>query len=138
VVRNQRGGRYGRSSASRSLAVPEVMKAYVMARTNEVLTGVLQPRYVQPPPENPQFNYIVGLYGKWYQRYFYFCATYHVPGPDAAEPDFEVKFARLEYAGAQCFHLAFPRHTGQWEELCRDLPLEECLTAIQNGPFFIP
>jgi hypothetical protein len=113
-------------------------KADVVTRANELLTGVLQPRYIQPPPENPQFNYIVDLYGKWYQRYFYFCATYRVPGPDAAVSGFEAKFARLEYAGAQCFHLAFEQHTGQWVELYRSLPLDECLTAIQDEPFFMP
>lgn len=137
MVWNQRRGRGGRSSASKSLAVSAVLKAHVIARANELLTGVLRPKYVLPPPENPQFNYIVDLYGKWYQRYFYFCATYQVASAEADTPTFEAKFARLEYAGAEYFHLAFPRHTGQWIELYSDLPLDECLAAIQDEPFFI-
>jgi hypothetical protein len=118
--------------------VPETTKATVTARASELIADVLQPKYVLPPPDNPQWNYIVDLYGKWYQRYFYFCATYRVASPAASTPTFEVKFARLEYAGGQHFHLAFPQHTGQWVELYRDLPLEECLTAIQDEPFFMP
>jgi hypothetical protein len=66
-------------------------------------------------PENPQFNYIVDMYGKWYHRYFYFCATYCVPGPNATVPSFEAKFARMEYAGNNRFHLALPAPSGIWQ-----------------------
>ncbi|HEY1349136.1 MAG TPA: hypothetical protein VGF67_05885 [Ktedonobacteraceae bacterium] len=138
MTKNQREGRSSRPSASRASAVPETTKAAVTARASELIAGVLQPKYVQPAPDNPQWNSIVDLYGKWYQRYFYFCATYRVAPPDASTPTFEARFARLEYAGGQHFHLAFPQHTGQWVELYRDLPLEECLTAIQDEPFFMP
>ena len=116
----------------------ETLKREVTTKTNELIETVLKPKHIQPPPENPQFNYIVDMYGKWYHRYFYFCATYCVPGPNATVPSFEVKFARMEYAGNNRFHLSFMRHTGQWVELYTGLPLDECLAAIRDDPFFQP
>lgn len=110
----------------------------VATKANELIETVLKPQHIQPPPDNPQFNYIVDIYGKWYQRYFYFCATYRVAGPHATVPGFEAKFARMEYAGQNRFHLSFLRHTGAWIELSRNLSLDDCLTAIQNEPFFTP
>jgi hypothetical protein len=81
----------------------------VTTKANELIETVLKPKHIQPPPEDPQFNYIVVMYGKWYHRYFYFCATYCVPGPNAPMPGFEAKFARMEYAGNNRFHLSFMR-----------------------------
>jgi hypothetical protein len=69
------------SSKSSHSTVPDVVKIGVAAQANELIETVLKPKHIQSPPDNPQFNYIVDLYGKWYQRYFYFCATYCVPGP---------------------------------------------------------
>lgn len=116
--------------------VPDAIKAEVTAKANELVAIVLKPRYVKPPPENPQFNYIVDLTTKWYRGYFHFSATYRSPGPDALSPSFEAKFARLEYAGSGRFRLAFMRHTGEWIELYTDLALDECLAAIRDDPFF--
>ncbi|GHO66817.1 hypothetical protein KSC_057090 [Ktedonobacter sp. SOSP1-52] len=118
--------------------VPEAVKAEVSTKANDLIETVLKPQYIQPPADNPQFNYIVDLYGKWYQRYFYLCATYRVPDPDARVASFEVKCARIEYSRDNRFHLSFPRHTGQWVELYTDLPLDECLVSIRDEPFFFP
>ena len=118
--------------------VPEAVKAKVSAEANNLIETVLKPQYIQPPPDNPQFNYIVDVYGKWYQRYFYFCATYRVPDPDARVASFEVKCARIAYAGNNRFNLSFQRHTGQWIELYTDISLDECLVSIRDEPFFFP
>src|SRR5437764_5525380 len=109
---------YPRKTSSSPL--PEALKMEVTTKANELIQTVLKPRYIQPPPENPQFNYIVDIYGKWYQRAFYFCAKYCVPDPNAIVPDFEAKFARMQYAGNRRFHLSFMRHTGQWIQLYTD------------------
>jgi len=116
----------------------ETLKREVTTKANELIETALKPKHIQPPPENPQFNYIVDIYGKWYHRYFYFCATYCVPGPNATVPVFEAKFARMEYAGNNRFHLSFMQHIGQWVELYTDLSLDECLAAIRDDPFFQP
>ncbi len=118
--------------------VPETLKMEVTRKANELIEAVLKPQHIQPPPENPQFNYIVDIYGKWYHSYFYLCATYACPGPNAITPSFEAKFARLEYAGGSRFDLAFMRYTGQWVTIGYDLSVDECLAAIRDDPLFFP
>ena len=91
--------------------LPESLKMEVTTKANELIEAELKPKNIQPPPENPQFNYIVNIYGKWYQKAFYFSAEYRVAGPNPIEPSFEVKFARMQYAGNNRFHLSYMRHT---------------------------
>src|SRR5262249_131623 len=119
-------------------AVSETIKTQVRTEANELIETVLKPQHVQPPPDEPRFNYIVDIYGRWYQRYFYFCPTYRSPNPNAVTPTFETKFARLEYEGPNSFNLSFMRHTGQWVVLYTDLSLNECLEAIRDEPLFMP
>ena len=120
------------------IAVSDAVKTEVTTKANELIENVLKPKHIQPPPEELRFNYIVDIYGKWYQRYFYFCATYNSPGPNAISPGFESKFARMEYAGNNKFHLSFMRYTGQWVELYTDQSLDECLETIKDDPNFFP
>ncbi len=137
MARQQKPWGYSPRKAPTS-QLQETLKREVTTKANELLETVLKPKHIQPPPENPQFNYIVDIYGKWYHRYFYFCATYCVRGPNATVPSFEAKFTRMEYAGNNRFHLAFMRHNGQWVEMYTDLSLDECLAAIRDDPFFQP
>jgi hypothetical protein len=126
-----------RSKSTRT-GVPDAVKTEVTTKANEFIETFLKLQHVQPPPDNPQFNYIIDIYGKWYQRYFYLCATYHVSGPNAVTPTFDAKFARMEYTGNNHFHLSFMRHTGQWVELYTDQSLDECLESIRDDPNFFP
>jgi len=116
--------------------IPAAMKADVTRQAQELVETVLTPRYVREPPSEPQWNYIVGLLTRWYRSSLYFCATYCCPGPNALSPSFEQRFARMEFAGSNRFHLAFMRYTGAWVVLYHDLPLDECLTAIRDDPWF--
>jgi hypothetical protein len=116
--------------------VPASVKVDVTRQAQELVDTVLTPRYVREPPANPQWNYIVALSTRWYRSSLYFCATYCCPGPTALSPSFEERFARMEFAGANRFHLAFMRHTGAWVVLYHDLPLDACLTAIRDDPWF--
>ena len=124
-------GKSGRAS------VPAFLKDEVATRAHALVEQVLKPRYVQPP-ETPQFNYVVDVYIRWVQGRLYFVAAYNCPEPGAPQPCFEVRFARLTYAGNNRFNLAFMRHTGQWVEPYTDLTLDECLTSIRDDPFFAP
>ena len=137
-----KGSKHGMSGAPRPkltrTGVPEVVKTEVTTKANALIEKILKPQHIQPPPDNPQFNYVIDIYGKWYQRYFYICATYHVPGPNATMPSFEAKMARIEYAGNNRFQLSFMRHTGQWVKLYTDVSLDECLASIRDEPFFFP
>ncbi len=117
---------------------PESVKASVAQKANELVERVLKPRYIQPPPPDAQFNYIVDIYTKWHGNYFYFCANYAVPGPYALAPFFEAKFARLEYAGADCFNLSYMRYTDEWFEVYLRLSLAQCLATIQDDALFEP
>jgi hypothetical protein len=125
-------GKSGRAS------VPGFLKDEVAARANALIEQDLKPRYIKPPPEHPQFNYVSDIDAKWERGRFYFSTAYTCPEPDAPQPCFEARFARLTYAGNNRFNLAFMRHTGQWVEPYTDLTLDECLTSIRDDPFFAP
>jgi hypothetical protein len=118
--------------------VSENVKLELKEKVDAFVEGVLKPAYIKPPPEDTRFNYIIDIYTKWYGSYFYFCAKYHVPGPDAITASFEAKFARLEHIGNGRFNLAYMRHTGKWVEVYTDLSADECLTLIKDEPLFCP
>ena len=50
---------YPRQTSAASL--PEALKMEVSTQANELIETVLKPKYIQPPPENSQFNYIVDI-----------------------------------------------------------------------------
>lgn len=118
--------------------VPELLQLQVQAQADELVERVLKPKHIQPPPQDDRFNYLVDIYTKWYRSYFYFCAAYRSPGPNAISPGFEIRFARLEYTAGNRFNLAYMRHTGQWWELHSSLSLSEALAAIRDEPHFMP
>ena len=132
-----KGRGYG-SGKSGHASVPDLLKDEVAARANDLIAQDLKPRYVQPPPENPQFNYVSDISAGWERGRFYFSAAYTCPDPDAPQPCFETRFARLTYSGNNRFNLAFMRHTGQWVEPYTGLTLDECLASIRDDPFFVP
>jgi hypothetical protein len=100
------------------------------------LVEKLKPKYVQPPPKEPRFNYIIDVWTKWIGGTLYFGTTYACPGPNAISPSFEVKFARMEHVGGGRFALSYMRHTEKWFKLFPSLTADECLDAIENDPTF--
>jgi hypothetical protein len=118
--------------------VPPDIQQEVQRRAQELIDSTLKPRYIQPPPQKPQFNYLMDIYPQWRGPFFYFCSKYCSPGPHALSPSFESKFARLQYAGNERFNLAYFRYTGQWWEVAQLLSLEECLARIEEGNIFTP
>ena len=118
--------------------VAENVKLELEEKADAFVKEMLKPAHIKPAPEDTRFNYLVDIYSKWHGSYFYFCAKYHAPDPDAITPFFEAKFARLEYIGNGRFNLAYMRHTGKWVEVYTDLSAEECLTFIKDEPVFYP
>lgn len=116
--------------------IPASVKSAVTLAANELVETVLKPRYVQEPPPEPQWNYIIDVGTRWYHSALYFTATYCCPGPNALVPSFEHRFARMQFAGQNRFHLAFMRHNGEWVGLYQGLSLDEGLQAIRDDPFF--
>lgn len=137
MPKRQGGWAYsGRGKPSAKL--PEGLKAELERKANQIVETVLKPKYVVPPPEDARWNYIADIYTRWHGSYFYFCARYNRPDPNAPEPHFESRFARMEYVGQNQFNLSFMRYTGQWVEIYQSLSVDECLESIQNDPFFQP
>ncbi|WP_295456018.1 hypothetical protein [uncultured Thiodictyon sp.] len=120
--------------------VPPNVITDVQQKAAQCVETQLKPKHIQAPPapDAAQYNYLVDIDTKWYRHYFYFCAKYCSPGPNAIAPFFETKFARLEYTGADRFTLSFMRYTDEWVELQADLSIEECLASIQDDPLFNP
>jgi hypothetical protein len=117
---------------------PDFVKASISIKAQQLIDDHLKPAHVKPPPKNPEFNYLTELFTRWYQSYFYFCATYASPGSHALSPTFEVRFARMGYEGDGKFNLAYMRHNGQWNVIHYGLSVDECLTAIRDEPHFLP
>ncbi len=122
--------------------VPETVKTEVETKATELVNAVLKPAHIRPPRKNTRWNYIVDIYTKWHRSYFYFCAKYASPGPNALSPFFDVRFARLEYIGGlgrqSRFNMAYMRHTGKWFEIRHNLSLDQCLAEIKDGGPFQP
>ncbi|MBT9161746.1 MAG: hypothetical protein DDT27_00284 [Dehalococcoidia bacterium] len=118
--------------------VPDAIKVSVEAKANDLIETVLKPNHAKPPSADERFNYIVDIYSKWHRNYFYLCAKYACPGPNAISPFFEARFTRLEYVGNERFNLAYMRHTGKWWEIYTELSLVKCLDAIRDEPHFLP
>lgn len=118
--------------------VPESLKSVVKTKAEEFVQLFLKPHFIKEPPKDYQWNYIVDIFTKWYHRYFYFCSTWRSPGPNAISEYFEVRFARLDYAGGNKFNVAFMRYTGQWVEFMQDLSLDECIEEIKTNPLLQP
>ncbi len=127
-----------RPSKTLTSKVPEDIKKALKARADELIESVIKPAYLKEPPENPQFNYLVDIYSKWYRHYFYFCTTYHCSGEHAISPSFEAKFARMEYLSNGHYNLSYMRHTGQWWQLYHDISMDDALYHIAEGHDFFP
>jgi len=109
----------------------------VKARMDHWVETVLKPKHIRPPPDGPKFNYLIDIDTKWYRQYFYVQGKYRCPFPEAISPEFEVKFARLEYVQPDRFHLSYLRHNDQWYEVFQGLSLLQCMEQIEDSPDFI-
>lgn len=117
--------------------VPDDLKAEITEKGDQLMEE-LKPQHIKQPPKDYEWNYIVNLYTKWFRNYFYFCAKYACPSPNALSPFFESRFARLEYVGERQFNLSYMRHTGEWIELEQGVTINQCMKAIKNDGFYIP
>jgi hypothetical protein len=120
-----------------SIKAPIAIKVKVEFEMNEFIDDVLRKKHIKRPPKDKDRNYIVEIYAKKHQRYFYFCANYHCRAKNCIADFFEMRFARLEYAG-DGFNLAYMRHTGQWWEIYQGLTLAKALKTVETEPHFLP
>jgi len=118
--------------------VPENIEAEVETEAKKLVESYLKPTFIEAPPEEARWNYVIDISTKWHGAYFYFCSTYACPGPNALVPTFESRFARMEYVGNGKFNLAYMRHTDKWHVVFQGLPLRECLQTIRDMEIFQP
>lgn len=70
-------------------------KQALVAKAEAFIADFYRPTFINPPPADPQFNYIVAFSARWHGSYLLFTAKYACPGPNALSPSFETHFARL-------------------------------------------
>jgi hypothetical protein len=114
--------------------VPDTTKLLLTEEANKLIETVIKPRYIQPPPTDNDLNYLVDVYSKWYQNYFYLISRYNCPSPKALASSFELKYIRIEYVDENKYNLAYMRHTGQWYEIRQECPMLECLNMAIDYP----
>lgn len=101
------------------------------------LIEAFKKQYIPKKP-NKGFNYLVDIYSKWYQNYFYLCEKYRSEHPERIQDEFEMKFVRLKYTGKDQFEFSYFRHTGQWHLVSVGLTLDDCKNMILSNPVFQP
>jgi integration host factor subunit alpha len=72
-----------------------------MNKANELIESFLKPEFINEPPADNQWNYIVDIYGKWYRSYFYLCAKYRCPAPNCIGEFFETKLPDRSTRGTE-------------------------------------
>ncbi len=118
--------------------MPDDLRAAVEAKANALIQDFLKPTFVKRPPKDKRWNYLTGISTKWHLSFLYFVGHYASPGPNALAPTFELKFARMEYAGDGRFNLAYFRHTGKWWQVYEGLSLDKALKIIREEGIFHP
>jgi len=134
-------GRYIWVYSPKAVKVPEKLKAEIDKKLGEWI-AILKKKYIKEIPKILDRNYIIDIYGKWIQNRFYLCSRYKCP-KGYLSPEFENKFARLEYTGKRFsdkdnFQLFFLRHTGEWIKILEDKSLNKCIEEIKTSPWFVP
>ncbi|MBY0481189.1 MAG: hypothetical protein K2Q21_07530 [Chitinophagaceae bacterium] len=111
--------------AKKYIRIPSPAKAKKQKNTDEQkheLSLFFEPLILQFKKElqkikpNKKFNYVVDIYTKWYQTYFYFCKKYKSESENRIADEFETKFVRLEFISENNFNFSYFRHTdnGIW------------------------
>jgi len=118
--------------------MPDHLKQEIQQKADEFLESYLKPTFILLPPKEPKFNYIVEIFTKWHQRYFYFCSKYRCVHENCISEFFEMKFTRLEYAGNNRFNVSYMRHTEQWFEILEGVSLEESFQAMKDMELLHP
>jgi hypothetical protein len=115
-------------------------KAEIAATCERCIAEVLKPKFL-PEVKPTQWNYPVGMSGKWRGSKYSFIMRWRSGFPENAGEEFEDGFARLDHApgGAEYrFDVMWHRHTGQWLHAYHSVTLEEALHAIENDDLLRP
>jgi hypothetical protein len=112
-------------------------KEEIAAACERFIAGVLKPRFL-PDIRPTEFNYPVGLSGKWRGHRYSFIQRYRSGSGDDAGEEFDHAFARLDHAGGDRFDLMWHRHTGRWLRFRASVTLAEALRLIEEEELLQP
>jgi hypothetical protein len=85
--------------------IPAAEKTAIGAACETFIGDVLLPKYLPEIRPSTQFNYPVGIFGKWHGSKYRFLTRYRSDWPTAIAPEFDAPFARLDYVGPDRFDL---------------------------------
>jgi hypothetical protein len=125
------------SSRRRTPVVPEHEKQMVIAACDHFIREVLRPKFL-PEIVPTEWNYPVGIHGKWHGGRFRFVQRFRSDRPDAITSEFDAPFARIEWVAPGLFDLSYYRHTGEWQKIFERVSLNEALHLIETETFLQP
>ncbi len=117
--------------------VPDGEKRAITTGCEKLLAEVLRPRFLREIRPT-QFNYPIGLSGKWHGNKYRFITRYRSGHAENGGEEFDAPFARLEYVGRDRFDLSYFRHTEEWFRLHRGVTLAEALRLIASDELLQP
>lgn len=117
--------------------IPSELEKKIVQDFFQPFVESLKKQYVLKKPDK-KFNYLVDVYSKWYQNYFYLCEKFKSECPSRIVDEYEEKFVRLTYTGKNLFDFSFLRHTGQWHVVATKLTMNECKKEISSNQVFHP
>jgi hypothetical protein len=124
--------------AKRRSAGPSAVERTLITLTCErFIDEVLKPRFL-PTIHPSQFNYPVGILGKWHGNRYRFIQRYRSGFPENLGEEFDSPFTRLDWVSRDRFDIQWRRHTETWFCLYRDLPLAEALKTIEADELLHP
>lgn len=116
-------------------------KADIGARCERLIAGTLKPRFL-PEVRPTEFNYPVGMSGKWRGSKYSFIVRFRSGWPDNTGEEFDEAYARLDHVEEHLDELRFDvmwhRHTGQWWRRHAAVTLEEALRHVEIDPLLTP
>lgn len=119
-------------------APPPAEKAAITQACERFIQDVLIPRFLPEIRPQTEFNYPVGIHGKWLGNKYRFMTSYKCAGPNRIAEGFDAPFARLDYLSPDCFDLVWHRHTGTWHTVSQQLTLTDALLQIVESEIFWP
>ena len=109
------------------------------AKADELIETQLKPRYIEPPPEDQDWNYIIDIWARWHRSFFQSRLDLRQPRPE--RPVADLRIARSpgwSTSATASSSLAYMRHTGKWWEVYRGLTADECLERVRDEGLFRP
>jgi hypothetical protein len=117
--------------------VPPAHKLAITVACEKLIAEVLLPRCL-PEIRPTEFNYPIGITGKWHGNKYRFLTRYRSGHADNRGEEFDAPFARLEYVGPDRFDLSYFRHTEEWFMLHRGVSLTRALRLIASEELLQP